>query len=369
MDIPVRAGKFLGRKRKHRMRRSSYFRIGRFAFSAAAVVGIAAILAMPACTPTYPKEKLPETVKQVCKAEYDMDVDVTVVNSTMGIYYPMKGLLDVSLGISNDAWDKISNLILVASRVVLSTDADIKFYCVITQDARLPELQVVIIKYVEDVKRGYYIDISRNESYKRTLFSINLTPQAKKERSVDKVFDKIGVADDTRQKVLEEFFRSAPTKISDVGYWRGKFYLKDITLPEFLAAQMSNRMKIDFRTDKALMGMFGYKSSEGLFVPEKQKGYFLLKFNIEDQRQSDVTVNMRVKKIQEIMRIASEVTYGYEFKDFDQVVMEDQAVNARITAKAADVYDFNKKKLQAEKVVEAPPGYFQVTNNLPAATK
>lgn len=349
------------------MRKSSYFRLSKIAFSAAAVVGIAAILAMPACTPTYPKERLPETVKQVCKAEYNMDVDVTVVNSTMGIYYPMKGLLDVSLGISNEAWDKISNLILVASRVVLSTDADIKFYCVITQDARLPELQVVIIKYVEDVKRGYYIDISRNESYKRTLFSINLTPQAKKERSVDKVFDKIGVADDTRQKVLEEFFRSVPTKLSDVGYWRGKFYLKDITLPEFLAAQMSNRMKIDFRSDKALLSMFGYKSSEGLFVPEQ--GCFLLKFNIEDQRQSDVTANMRVKKIQEIMRIAGEVTYGYEFKDFDRVVMEDQAVNARITAKASDVYDFNKKKLRAEKVVEAPPGYFQVMDNLPAPTK
>lgn len=351
------------------MRKPGYFYTGSFVFSAAVVVGTLALLAMPACTPTYPKEKLPQTVKQVCKAEYNMDVDVTVVNSTMGIYYPMKGLLDVNLGISNDSWDKISDLILVASRVVLSTDADIKFYCVITQDARLPELQVVIIKYVEDTKRGFYIDISRNESYKRTLFSINLTPQAKKERSVDQVFDKLGVADETRQKVLEEFFRSTPTKLSDVGYWRGKFYLKDITLAEFLAAQMSNRMKIDFRTDKPLLGAFSYKSSEGLFTPEKQKGYFVLKFNIEDQKKSDATFNARAKKIQEIMRIASEVTYGYEFNDFDYIVMEDQLANARLTAKAADVHDFNKKKLRAEKVVQAPPGYFQVLNSLPAATK
>ena len=325
---------------------------------AAALACAASLLALSACMPTYPKEKLADAVKEVCKIEYDMDVDVTVVNSTMGIYYPMKGLLDVSLGISEDAWDKISNLILVASRVALSTDADIKFYCVVTQDARLPELQVVIIKYVEDVKRGVFIDISRGESYKRTLFSINLTPQAKKERSVEKVFDKLGITDETRQKVLDEFFRSAPTRLSDIGYWRGKFYLKSITLPEFLAAQIANRMKIDFRSDKTLEKLFSYKSSEGLFVPGKKKGHFLIKFNIDDQRPDGEDMNMRAKKIQEIIRISSEVVYGYKFREFDQLVMEDQLTNTRITVKEQDVHDFNKKKLQAVKVAEAPPGYF-----------
>jgi len=157
------------------------------------ILGIALVAAMvflplSGCMPTYPKEKLPETVKQVCKIEYGMNVDVMVIGQTMGIYYPMEGLMDISLGIKEEAWDKISNLILVASRVVLSTDADIKFYCVITQDAKLPELQVVIIKYVDDVKLGMYRGISRSESFKRTLFSINLTPYptAGEKRTVDR---------------------------------------------------------------------------------------------------------------------------------------------------------------------------------------
>jgi len=85
------------------MRKSKYIRISRAAFAGAAL-GLAAMLVLPACMPSYPKEKLPEAVKEVCKIEYGMDVDVVVVNSTMGIYYPMKGLLDVSLGISEDAW-------------------------------------------------------------------------------------------------------------------------------------------------------------------------------------------------------------------------------------------------------------------------
>jgi hypothetical protein len=320
---------------------------------------VCAALFLPACMPTYPKEKLSEAVKEVCKIEYNMEVDVVVRGSTMGIYYPMTGLLDVGLGISKDAWDDISNLVLVASRVVLSTDADIKFYCVITQDARLPELQVVIIKYVEDVKRGMYRNISRNESYKRTLFSINLTPQAKKERSIEKVFDKMSIEEKTREKVMDEFFRAAPTKLSDVGYWKGRFYLKDITMEEFLAAQIANRVKIDFRTEKRLSEIFDYKSAEGSFMSSKGKRYFLLQFKITDKVTKEESLTApRVEKVQQLVRIANEVVYGYKFKNFDFMEMFDQYENARLRVNEKDIYDFNRKKLPVKEIVHAPPSYF-----------
>jgi len=318
----------------------------------------AAVMCLPACVPTYPREKLPEAVKEVCRLEYDMNVDVSVVGDTIGIYYPMEGLLDAGLGISSEAWDGISNLILVASRVVLSTDADIKFYCVITQDARLPELQVVIIKYVGDVKRSMYRNISRNESFKRTLFSINLTPQAEKERSVEKVFTKLGVEGEAKQSVMEEFFRSPPTKLSDIGYWRDRFYLKNITMEEFLAAQIANRVKLDFRGEKHLDKIFDYKTSEGAFISAGGVRSFLLKFKIADQGESTELSNLRVKKIQEIMRIANEVVLGYKYRKFDFLAMEDQMENVRLKVIEADVYDFNKKRLSVEEIVHAPAGYF-----------
>ncbi|MFQ5952482.1 MAG: hypothetical protein ACE5JK_03650 [Candidatus Omnitrophota bacterium] len=323
---------------------------------AALIAGAAFFL--PACMPTYPKEKLPETVKSVCRIEYGMDVDVVVVGSTMGIYYPMKGLLDVGLGINRDAWDTISNLVLVASRVVLSTDADIKFYCVITQDARLPELQVIIIKYVEDVKRGMYRNISRSESYKRTLFNINLTPQAKKERSIEKVFDKLKIGEKTREKVLDEFFRTPPTKLSDVGYWRERFYLKDVTMEEFLAAQIANRIKINFRTEKDLAENYDFKFSEGSFISKGGRRYFLINFKIADKFVGDEITDPRVIKIQEILQIANKVVYGYKFKDFDFIEMVDQLENARLRVGREAVYDFDKKRLSVRDIVQAPANYF-----------
>jgi hypothetical protein len=332
--------------------------IGIFSVVFLATLALACTVMTSSCVPTYPREKLPEAVKQVCKLEYGMDVDVTVAGDTIGIYYPMEGLLDAGLGISSDAWDGISNLILVASRVVLSTDADIKFYCVITQDARLPELQVVIIKYVGDVKYSMYRNISRSESFKRTLFSINLTPQAEKERSVEKVFAKLGVEDEAKQNVMEEFFRSEPTRLSDIGYWRDRFYLKNITMEEFLAAQIANRVKLDFRGDESLEKLFDYKASEGSFVSSDGVRTFSLKFKIADQGASDELSRRRVKKMQEILRIANEVVFGYKYRKFDFLDMEDQMENARLKVAAEDVYDFNKERLSVEEIVHAPAGYF-----------
>ncbi|HNX90414.1 MAG TPA: hypothetical protein PKY78_06700 [Candidatus Omnitrophota bacterium] len=309
------------------------------------------------CVPTYPKEKLPEMIKEVFRIEYSMNVDVSVEGSTLGIYYPMQGLMDENFGISKDSWDKISNLILVASRVVLSTDADIKFYCVITQDEKLPEIQVIIIKYVDDVKLGMYQSISRDESFKRTLFSVNLTPQAKKERTVEKIFDKLGLEEKARETVLDEFFRSSPTKLSDIGYWRDHFYLKDITLGEFLAAEIANRIKLDFREGKDLSAMFVYKFSEGYYVSGKEKKYFLVQFNIEDSKNASLK-DMRKRKATEIVEIANEVLSGYKFQDFNYLELDDQLASVRMRVEKEKVYNFDKRKMKIEQIVEAPANYF-----------
>jgi len=340
------------------MRKRNLFKRCCISLAVCAALFISSLLFLSACAPTYPKETLAEAVKAICKTEYDMDVDVTVIGQTMGIYYPMKGLLDVGLGIREEAWDNISNLLLIASRVVLSTDADIKFYCAIAQDARLPELQVVIIKYVEDVKRGMYRNISRSESFKRTLFNINLTPQAEKERSIESVFDKLSVEEGTRQKVLDEFFRSPPTKLSDIGYWRGNFYLKNITMEEFLAAQMANRIKIEFRADEELAKMFSYKTSEGAFSSKEGLGEFIIKYKIADQAVESDLFKPRLVKLGEIIHIANDVVYGYKFKDFDYLVLEDQLEDVSFRVREQDVYNFDKDRLAVEKIVQAPAEYF-----------
>ena len=136
------------------------------------------------------------------------------------------------------------------------------------------------------------------------------------------------------------------------------FYLKNITMPEFLSAQIANRIKIDFRSEKELSEKFDYKSVEGKFISEKGKNYVLIKFKILDKFAGDDVTKPRIEKVEKIVEIASAVVYGYKFKDFDFMEMEDQYENVRLRVGEKDLYTYNKKKMPIEEIVRAPAGYF-----------
>ena len=115
------------------------------------------------CTETYPGSKIKESIIKICKQEYKSDVLVETEGATMVIYLPLSDLMDSSFTLTKAASEKINDVIFSAARVALSTDARIDFYCVIAHNVKLPELQIIIIKNVEDVKRLFANDISRGE--------------------------------------------------------------------------------------------------------------------------------------------------------------------------------------------------------------
>jgi len=197
--------------------------------------------------PTYPKERFKESVIKLCKKEYKIDVKVETIGKTIAIYLPLQDLLDFNFAISKKASEQINDVILSVSRAALSTDANYDFYCIIAHDIKIPEIQIVIIKSVIDVKRFMLNDISRGEYSKRMLVDIRLNPQAQKERAVKEIFEKMTLDKKWQEDVMDDFFRSEPTGLGDIGYWNEKFYVKDISFSEFLAEEIANRIKMEFR--------------------------------------------------------------------------------------------------------------------------
>ena len=122
---------------------------------------LSSALFLSGCGPTYPKEKTKESIIRLCKKEYKLDVKVEIAGKTVAIYLPLTNLLDFTFALTPDASEKINQVILSVTRVVLSTDAKYGFYCVMAHDVRIPEIQIVIIKSVEDVRRFLLGDISR----------------------------------------------------------------------------------------------------------------------------------------------------------------------------------------------------------------
>jgi len=302
---------------------------------------------------TYPKEGLAESVVKLCKKEYDIDIDVHLAGKTLVIYLPLTNLFNLQLAISESAQDKIQNVLLSASRIVFSTDAGIEFYCIIAQDTRLPEIQFVIIKYVDDAKRAFFHDISRGEYYKRSLIDINENPQAKKEKAITDVFDKMKLGKEWQEKVMDDFFRGSPSSLKGIGYWNEKFYVKDITLPEFLAEQIANRIRLKFRETEHLT-KYALRSVSGKFIEKEDTGIFFISFNAElllfaadpDEKKTierDIFTN--------VVEVLSEVIYGYKFRDFNFAEITEISSNTKLTISKEDIYLFKKKKLPIGAIV------------------
>ena len=303
------------------------------------------------CTATYPEDKIRESIVKICKEEYKSDVMVETAGRTMVIYLPLSDLMDFSFALTKTASEKINDVIFSAARVALSTNARIDFYCVIAHDIKMPELQIIIIKSVEDVKRLFANDISRGEYLKRMLIDLRWSPQAKKEQVVKEVFSKMNLDPKWQDQVMADFFRSEPTSLGDIGYWNNKFYIKDITPAEFLAEQIANRIKLEFREDKSLKENFLLKSAKGVYI--SNKGKHLFRFEAFAERSAtgtSGTIEDSDKMFETALSVAAHVIHGYHFKDYDGVEVFDQKEGRSIEVNSAELEAFRMKKLKLNEI-------------------
>ncbi|NQT22109.1 MAG: hypothetical protein HQ579_01580 [Candidatus Omnitrophica bacterium] len=312
------------------------------------------LLSLSGCTHTYPKETLADSIVEMCKKEYKVDIKAELIGNTLAIYIPLPSLFDITLRVNKESQTIIQNVILSASRVALSTNAKIEFYCVIAQDARMPEIQIIVIKYITDVKRAYFLDISRGEYFKRAIFDINVNPQSKKEKSIKEMIKKYEIDPAMQEKVIDEFFRSAPLGLKDFGYWQGRFYIKNITLPEFLAEQIAYRVRMKFREDDELSKIFLLKQIQGSYKKEAdEKVFFYIYFDIKVNEILEI-IGTKTEENEIFKNIFIEVAdclYGYKFKDFDAVKIYDQNNSSKLIVTKDQIYAFKRGRLKMDAIL------------------
>jgi len=306
------------------------------------------------CGPSYPETRVKESIIKICKKEYGLDVKVATVGKTITIYLPLTQLIDFTFAITKEASEKINDVILTAARVTLSTDAKVDFYCIIAHDVRIPEIQIVIVKYVDDVKRFLLNDISRGEYSKRMLVDIRLSPQAQKERAIKDVFSKMKLDEKWEDQVMNEFFRAEPTGLGEMGYWEGRFYIKDVTLAEFLAEQTANRIKMEFKEDRFLSDNFLMKSAKGTYVSKEDERYF--RFDVSAAPNGEA-VEMSAQELQNkvnqaALRIAYQVLHGYRFEDFNYVLVVDITDDRATKVLKEDLKNFRSKNAKLDGAME-----------------
>lgn len=150
-------------------------------------------LVLSGCVQTYPADRVKESIQEICRKEYGIErIDVKIMGETIGVYLPIKKLFatDFKEALlagggkvpevenlfqpSPEALDQVEDVLFSISRVLLSTDRKLKFYILQATDEEKTGLQLVLVGYVDDIKRVRLWDISRNEYRKRVLHELKL---------------------------------------------------------------------------------------------------------------------------------------------------------------------------------------------------
>ena len=131
------------------------------------------VLVFSGCKPTYPSQTLEKQTQEKIKKEVGYDCKAFLVGKTFYIFTDFKNKINESLTVSDSIFQAIQNIMLTATNVSLSTDADIKFFCVVIIDSS-KGIQIVFKQYVEDVRKWFYGLISRDDFFSRSLTDISV---------------------------------------------------------------------------------------------------------------------------------------------------------------------------------------------------
>ncbi|MBI3321762.1 MAG: hypothetical protein HYZ91_05790 [Candidatus Omnitrophica bacterium] len=141
------------------------------------LAGVALLLVSGCDTrPTYPKARLAEALKTILQGDR-LNAAVRLIDHTLAVHLAYPGALaqheeQITIGPS---FDEAARKVLIAThRVLLSTDAEPRFYVLLISDPQIPGAYVTMVRYVDDVRRANANMLDTPEIFARTIFELNV---------------------------------------------------------------------------------------------------------------------------------------------------------------------------------------------------
>jgi len=150
--------------------------MGRVPFGPLAVSVL--LLAVTGCggAPTYPQEQLAGSLQSLLAGE-QLKTSVQFIDHTVAVKLEFPGALSqaegqVGLG---PAFDEATRKVLTQiHRVLLSTDAEVRFYVLLLSDPGVPGIYLTLVRYMDDVRRAQANMLDTPEMFARTIFELNM---------------------------------------------------------------------------------------------------------------------------------------------------------------------------------------------------
>lgn len=195
-------------------------------------------LVLSGCTPaSYPGEKLKEALADIALKEYGItELTIEMNGTTLGVFLPLKQLfatdfkeallsgkvtnMDQLFQPTEEAIDKVEDMLFSMSRVMRSTDKKIEFYYLQATDVEKTGMELSFLGNLNDAKKVQFWDIPRSEYRKRVMHEIQLNRAALWHKPVRRFFRDLG--DKNRAHIQNEYFANTP-----VEKWAKEFYFED----------------------------------------------------------------------------------------------------------------------------------------------
>jgi hypothetical protein len=289
--------------------------ISGFAFGVSCLV-LFSFFVLSGCGPkyTYPASKVPESIEKICLKEYKIQVQARVVGKTVGALVVLDALLDSKGQVLKEVHETMGHVIQVVSRVALSTDLPIDFCTVFLRD-KANTTELFITRSVDDLRRANADVIGVEESINRTLFG------------------------QTRAK---------PEELA-----QGEFVLKEVKLEDFLADQMTQRIRFAF--SKELVQSKDPKSKEGSAEPS-----MVLVDGAFDSAEGSRTFGFAVIALKEdnpremvlnIFKTIETVLRAYRFTSFEVIEIRDYLNKQKLVVDLKTFGEYQNKKITDEELL------------------
>jgi len=315
------------------------------------------LLFLSGCGATYPEEKLEESIVDLCQKDFGVSVTTKIAGNTVAVRFSTENLFDGMFNLNPEASRKINDVIMAVSRIVLSTDAELDFYIIFAQDPEIPDLEIVYIRYVKDVKRFMYGGMSRDDYTKRAIIAIKTPPQAERERILRELFAKLDI--EKTDEMVDEYAQQEEeaSGIGEISYWNNKFFIKDIGIEEFLAIQIADRIRIEFKNDNEINRWYELKTSNGNFIKGWDTGSFIFNTGISDRvtplyLDSGLELGARKKRsivFKKLFSVVSDVLWAYKFQGFNEV--EFVLPTESVVVSRENLWAFRRRKVKIEDLI------------------
>jgi len=218
-------------------------------------------------------------VADLCRKEYGIEAHGKLLGKTLYVACSLDGLVGQDLELQQQALKKLEGAMLSATRISLSTDAEVDFVALIAHDPRL-KVNVSLLRYLPDIKSLIYLRIPRSDFEERLVMETGNSGED------------LGTDED----------------------WH------DVSMAEFLARLTASRLQRQVSGNPLVSTFFNIRDVRG-HVRDGELTLTLEKF--EDAADAEVMGDILRSSVE---RVAADVIRKYNGKDFiHNVVVEEDS--------------------------------------------